>query len=78
MFYDLNVKVPPHERKGALETLHYLGYDVVAFTRTIQGQKKLLEKDFPIRESYDELKDARNVREIFGQKFSITSWMCCA
>lgn len=77
MFHDLNVNVPQFGRKAVLETLHRLGYDVVAFSRTIQGQKKLLEKDLPTRETYSELKDARNVRENLRWMYTIldTFWL---
>lgn len=47
MYYDLDVRVPPSERRAALRTLERLGYDVIAFTTTIQGQKKINESDLP-------------------------------
>lgn len=61
MFHDLDVLVPPEAREAALQTLQRLGYDVVAFTTVIDGQKKLSDKDIPRRQEYAALKAKQNV-----------------
>lgn len=65
MYYDLDVRVPLSERRAALRTLERLGYDVIAFTTTIQGQKKFNESDLPPARSqgYDDVDNTADRRQ---------------
>lgn len=47
MFHDLDVRVERHERKSALRSLQNLGYDVIAFTTTVKGVKKIPAEQLP-------------------------------
>lgn len=47
MFHDLNVDIPRQGRAQALDTLQRLGYDVVAFTTTVSGERKLQPQHLP-------------------------------
>lgn len=62
MYHDLNVCVPVCERERALQTLITLGYDVVAMTTLVSGQKKLNRDQLPDHGKSNFFKDTRSVR----------------
>lgn len=63
MFYDLDVNIPRQAHEQALQTLQTLGYDVVAFTTTVSGERKLTADHLPPAVDYSAWKQPRTVSQ---------------